>query len=176
MADAKVTIRGGAGNAVQIQSRAIDAAAPSDTNVLAWSASDSEWEPTAAGGGGVGDVVGPSSSVDDRIVTFDSTTGKLVQDGGKTIADVESGAASGWTPGVNQVVLSTSTDKVGIGAPSPAYALEVNDAVFNAQFAVTRGADGITIAPDNTVGSTTTTYLKCIWELTVLSSMRWRFM
>lgn len=29
-----------------------------------------------------GDVVGPSSAVDNSIVTFDSTTGKLVQDSG----------------------------------------------------------------------------------------------
>jgi len=38
--------------------------------------------------GGIGDVVGPASAVDTRIATFDGTTGKLIQDGGKTIADV----------------------------------------------------------------------------------------
>jgi len=38
--------------------------------------------------GGIGDVVGPASAVDDRIATFDGVTGKLIQDGGKTIADV----------------------------------------------------------------------------------------
>lgn len=43
----------------------------------------SAWTAT---GGGSGDVVGPASSVDDRIATFDGTTGKLLQDGGKTIA------------------------------------------------------------------------------------------
>ena len=37
---------------------------------------------------GAGDVVGPASAVDDRIATFDLTTGKLLQDGGSTIADV----------------------------------------------------------------------------------------
>jgi hypothetical protein len=41
-----------------------------------------------AGGAGAGDVVGPVSSVDDRIATFDGTTGKLLQDGGKTINEV----------------------------------------------------------------------------------------
>jgi hypothetical protein len=35
-----------------------------------------------------GDVVGPASTTDARIATFDGTTGKLLQDGGKTIADV----------------------------------------------------------------------------------------
>ncbi len=37
---------------------------------------------------GAGDVVGPASAVDDRIATFDSTTGKLIQDGGSTVANV----------------------------------------------------------------------------------------
>ncbi len=37
---------------------------------------------------GSGDVVGPSSVVDDRIVTFDTTTGKLIQDSGRLIADL----------------------------------------------------------------------------------------
>lgn len=41
-----------------------------------------------SGGGGSGDVVGPASSIDDRIATFDGATGKLLQDGGKTIAEV----------------------------------------------------------------------------------------
>lgn len=35
-----------------------------------------------------GAVIGPASAVDDRIATFDTTTGKLIQDGGSTIADV----------------------------------------------------------------------------------------
>lgn len=37
---------------------------------------------------GNGDVVGPASSVDTRIATFSGTTGKLLQDGGKTISEV----------------------------------------------------------------------------------------
>lgn len=39
----------------------------------------------ASGIVGSGDVVGPASAVDDRIATFDGTTGKLIQDGGKTL-------------------------------------------------------------------------------------------
>ena len=47
------------------------------------------WEDCTDGGGvGTGDVVGPASSVDDRITTFDGITGKLIQDGGQTIAQV----------------------------------------------------------------------------------------
>jgi len=38
---------------------------------------------------GVGDVVGPASSVDGHIAVFDLTTGKLVKDGGKTVAELQ---------------------------------------------------------------------------------------
>lgn len=51
-------------------------------------------ELAAGGGGGSGDVVGPASAVTDRIATFNGTTGKLVKDGGKTIAVVLSDAAT----------------------------------------------------------------------------------
>jgi hypothetical protein len=37
---------------------------------------------------GVGDVVGPNSSTDQHIPVFDGTTGKLLADGGKTIAQL----------------------------------------------------------------------------------------
>lgn len=40
------------------------------------------------GVGGVGDVVGPASAVDSRIAAFDGTTGKLLKDGGATIASL----------------------------------------------------------------------------------------
>lgn len=42
-----------------------------------------------------GDVVGPSSAVDDRIATFDGTTGKLIQDGGYSISDIATILISG---------------------------------------------------------------------------------
>lgn len=38
--------------------------------------------------GGTGDVVGPASSVDDRIATFDGATGKLIQDSGILISSI----------------------------------------------------------------------------------------
>jgi hypothetical protein len=37
-------------------------------------------------GGGTGDVVGPSSSVNNRVVFFDGTTGKLIKDSGLTLS------------------------------------------------------------------------------------------
>lgn len=53
--------------------------------VLTASATELNIDSVAAG---TGDVVGPASSVDDRICTFDGITGKLIQDGGYTIADI----------------------------------------------------------------------------------------
>lgn len=38
------------------------------------------------GSGGTGDVVGPASAVNDNIAVFDTTTGKLIKDGGATVA------------------------------------------------------------------------------------------
>lgn len=49
------------------------------------------WEELTGGGGGSGDVVGPASAVDDRIATFDGTTGKLIQDSGATVASLNTG-------------------------------------------------------------------------------------
>ena len=40
------------------------------------------------GGGGGGDVVGPAIAVNNDIAVFDGTTGKLIKDGGQTIAQV----------------------------------------------------------------------------------------
>jgi trimeric autotransporter adhesin len=46
------------------------------------------WQTPAAGGGGSGDVVGPAGAVADRIATFNGTTGKIIKDGGKTLANL----------------------------------------------------------------------------------------
>jgi len=51
--------------------------------------------------GGSGDVVGPASSTADRIATFDGTTGKLIKDGGATIAGILSDAAADATTKAN---------------------------------------------------------------------------
>jgi hypothetical protein len=44
------------------------------------------WAAWPGTSGGSGDVVGPASAVDNRIAVFDGTTGKLIKDGGVTIA------------------------------------------------------------------------------------------
>lgn len=43
---------------------------------------DARLDALESAGGGTGDVVGPASAIDNRIATFDGTTGKLIQDGG----------------------------------------------------------------------------------------------
>lgn len=64
------------------------AKASNTDNDVAWTA-----------GGGTGDVVGPASATTDRLAAFDGTTGKLIKDSGKAVADLvlatEKGSASG---------------------------------------------------------------------------------
>lgn len=44
---------------------------------------------SATGGSGSGDVTGPASSVASRIATFSGTTGKVIQDSGTLVADLQ---------------------------------------------------------------------------------------
>lgn len=44
---------------------------------------------TSTGGEGGGDVTGPASSTDDNIATFNGITGKIIQDGGVKISDLQ---------------------------------------------------------------------------------------
>lgn len=57
------------------------------------------------GGGGSGDVVGPASSVDDRIATFDGVTGKLIQDGGNTISEIANATHTGDVTGATVLTI-----------------------------------------------------------------------
>lgn len=42
----------------------------------------------SGGGGGGGDVTGPASAITNRIAVFDGNTGKVIKDGGLSIADL----------------------------------------------------------------------------------------
>lgn len=57
-------------------------------------------------GAGTGDVVGPNAATDNAIARYDSTTGKLIQNSGITIADGASGTLSGTNTG-DQSTFST---------------------------------------------------------------------
>jgi len=52
---------------------------------------DGQWITPAAGG----DVVGPANAVDANIAVFDLTTGKLLKDGGQTIAELVASIPAG---------------------------------------------------------------------------------
>jgi len=61
------------------------------------------------GGGGSGDVTGPTSSTDNAVVRFDSTTGKLVQNSSVTIDDSGNLTITGKTIPNIQTVSSEGT-------------------------------------------------------------------
>jgi hypothetical protein len=59
--------------------------------------------PTGASGTGAGNVVGPTSAIADHVAVYNGTTGTIIKDGGKTIAEL-AGAAK---------ITTTSTPPVG---------------------------------------------------------------
>lgn len=79
------TVSGGGGAESLDDLDDVDTSGVSDGQVLAYDNGSSTWKPSAAG---TGDVTGPASSTDNDIATFDSTTGKIIQDSGETIASV----------------------------------------------------------------------------------------
>lgn len=90
---------------VGLQGRAVGSGTPSNGNVLAWSSGSSQWQPTAASGGG--NVSGPVSSTDTAIARWNGTGGTTIENSTVTV-DV-SGNLSGAT-------LSTSSNTLTIGA------------------------------------------------------------
>jgi hypothetical protein len=79
---------------------------------------------------GTGDVVGPGSAADNAIARYDSTTGKLIQNSGITIADGVSGTLSGTNTG--DQTISLTGDVTGSGTGSFAATI-ANDAVTYAK-------------------------------------------
>lgn len=67
------------------------------------------------GSGGTGDVVGPLSSVDNRVVRFDGTSGKLIQSSSVTIDDSGNTSGNTFSGSSNSVVAYTSTGSSGTG-------------------------------------------------------------
>lgn len=51
--------------------------------------------PEISGGGGTGDVVGPAGAVDGNIAIFDGVTGKLIEDSGINISQINTTLQSG---------------------------------------------------------------------------------
>lgn len=75
-----------------------------------------------AGAAGSGDVVGPASSVNDRIAVFNGTTGKLLKDGGRTIPSLRNPAVQSVTS-AGTVTPTFANDLVKITAQAVALTL-----------------------------------------------------
>lgn len=65
----------------------------------------------ASGGSGSGDVVGPASSVTDRIVLFNGTTGKIIKDSGFTIADLQADSITAVTISAGTATVNCNSGK-----------------------------------------------------------------
>ena len=125
-----------------------------------------------AGGGGSGDVVGPTSAANNAIVRFDGTTGKLVQNSGVTISDTN----EVFIPNTLEVGFSTATDRavqlsydvgilrsfVGMNGPTfdQAIAIDPNDRVG---IGVGTAVLGFNVAAKFIVTSTTEGFLPPRW-------------
>lgn len=73
-------------------------------------------------GEGAGDVIGPASSVTNRIAAFDGLTGKLLKDGGKTIAEVEAASIPATYLDTDTSLTANSDTKVATQKATKAYA------------------------------------------------------
>ena len=135
---------------------------------------NTEWA-TPAGGG---DVVGPASSVADRIAVYDGTTGKLLKDGGKTISDlrapaIQSVASSATvTPSFSDDLVKITAQATALtlanpsGTPIPGLGIVIRIKDNGTARAITYGSQyraiGVTL-PTTTVISKTL-YLAAIWN------------
>ena len=62
---------------------------------------------------GAGDVVGPTSAVNNRIALFDGTTGKLIKDSGSVVGDFATSAQGGLADTALQNVVEDTTPQLG---------------------------------------------------------------
>lgn len=101
---------------------------------------------------GSGDVVGPASSTDNAVVRFDSTTGKLIQNSGVIVSDLD--AMSGLTKiNVDNIELDgngitvTNANADFSLSPNGSGRLNLGDSGFNTFIQV--GVNNITLFADN---------------------------
>lgn len=101
----------------------------------------------AGGSGGIGDVVGPGSSVDSEVALFNSTTGKLIKRASTTgILKGTSGVLSAATAGTDYVVpTATMNDQTGT-----TYTLQASD---NGKVVTFSNASAITVTVPSGLGA-----------------------
>ncbi len=110
---------------------------------------DGTWATPAGGGGGSGDVVGPSSATDNAIALFDSTTGKLIKNSTVIAA---SGAISGVTTLTATTSLTVKSQKLWCGLAGDLHSVGLGQ--FNLA-ATTSGANNTALGY-NTLNAATT--------------------
>lgn len=88
---------------------------------------DGTWA-TPPGGGGSGDVVGPSSATDNAVARFDTTTGKLIQNSTVTIDDSGNITTTGTVDGRDVSADGTKLDGIEAGATADQTAVEIKTA------------------------------------------------
>lgn len=93
--------------------------------------------PAGGGGGGTGDVTGPSSSTDNAIARYDSTTGKIIQGSNLTLSDV-----SGVTTTVATITPAATT---GATVAGQAIAITASPAVASTDTAGAAAGGSVTI-------------------------------
>ncbi len=113
-----------------------------DNTVTALNASDFR---TAIGAGsGGGDVSGPASSVDNEVVLFDSTTGKVIKRASTTgIAKLTSGVLSAATAGTDYVTPTGTETLTNKTVETPAFTKGYTETVYalsGTAFAATNGS------------------------------------
>jgi hypothetical protein len=104
---------------------------------------NTQWS-TPAGGG---DVVGPASAVDDRVATFDGTTGKLIQDGGTTVAVLRQQALV--------VACSDETTALTTGVAKVTFRMPYAMTLTGVKASVTTAPTGAVLTVDINEGGTT---------------------
>jgi len=117
--------------------------------------------------GGAGNVVGPVSAVDENIAVYDSITGKLIKDGGQSIADINillqapvsttistivSGASS-VLPLDNTIPQNTEGDEFITVTITPVSATSTLVIEFNGQFGHGANVIGVALFQDSVVAA-----------------------
>ena len=131
------------------------------------------------GGGGEGNVTGPASAAVDRIAVFDGTTGKLIKDGGRTIAELKVpsvqsvASAATVTPAFGTDLVKVTAQAAALTLANPSgtaidgfgFVIRIKDdgTVRGISYGTQYRAIGVTLPTTTTIGKTL--YLAGIWNV-----------